>query len=68
MINIQPKKWQSNGSFCQMLLKNEYAKRDSKGAIKPILSEGLVIYMYEAYRAGFSEGISEGKHQERLTQ
>ena len=44
------KKWQNDPDFCALLIALEYAKEGKKGRVEPILSEGLVIYMWEAFR------------------
>jgi hypothetical protein len=47
-------KWQYHKPFVKWLLKMQYAEmKDDK--ISPFISPGLVLYMYEAYLAGFKE-------------
>ena len=54
-------KWRYNKPFVDWLLKMQYAEmKDEK--VHPFVSPGLVLYMYEAYHAGFKQrGLEDGK-------
>ena len=45
-------KWQYDKPFVAWLVEQQYAERKD-GRVIPITTLGLVLYMYEAYRAGF---------------
>ena len=45
-------KWQYDKPFVEWLLKQKYAERKD-GKVVPHTTLGLVLYMHEAYRAGF---------------
>ena len=48
-------RWQDDPGFCSWLIAAEYA-RDEGGTVKPYLSGGVVLYMYEAYQQGKARG------------
>ena len=53
-------KWQYDKSFTDWLISKNYAEIKD-GKVQPHTTLGLVLYMYEAYRAGFSRrGESHG--------
>ena len=51
-----PKRWQKDEAFVLWMLGQEYAIRAAKGAIQSHVSEGVAIYMWEAWRAGRAQG------------
>ena len=44
-------KWQDDTGFIQWLSDMKYIEKEA-GKLKPILSNGLYLYMYEAYNQG----------------
>ena len=47
-------KWQYDKPFIDWLISKDYAgMKDEK--VQPYLTLGLVLYMHEAYRAGFKQ-------------
>ena len=48
---MSEKKWQDDENFIQWLLAMKYIEKE-KGKLKPMLSNGLYLYMYEAYSEG----------------
>ena len=58
---LDAKKWQQDGAFCQELIKKEYAKRNKKGGLDPVVSDGLIIYMWEMFKAGIMHEKNMGE-------
>ena len=58
---MKNKKWQQDGAFCQELIKKEYAKRNKKGGLDPVVSDGLIIYMWEMFKAGIMHEKTMGE-------
>lgn len=48
---MKNKKWKEDSDFISWLLKMEYVRRE-KGEIQTVLSDGLYLYMYEAFNQG----------------
>lgn len=44
-------RWQDDIAFCDFLVKMSYASIDKNNRIKPAISAGLVIYMWETWQA-----------------
>tara|TARA_R100000458_G_C8115114_1_gene136343 strand:- start:267 stop:431 length:165 start_codon:yes stop_codon:yes gene_type:complete len=51
-------KWRYHKPFVNWLLKMQYAELQDDN-VKPFVSPGLVLYMYEAYQAGMKQGKQE---------
>ncbi len=49
-MNEKPTRWQDDRKFCEWLLSMRYAE-DGQKEIKPFLANGVVLFMYEAWRA-----------------
>jgi len=47
----ETKRWQKDGAFCRWLIDAGYAYYDEKSNFKTHISDGLVIYMWEAWKA-----------------
>ena len=47
----QPKRWQDDAGFVTWLLDVQYAE-EAENKVKPFVSLGMVLYMYEAYSKG----------------
>lgn len=58
-IKNMSKKWRQNGSFCRWLIKKQYARYDDDGKFVSSVSEGVALYMWEAYRAGVMDTKKE---------
>jgi len=52
----EPKRWQKDGLFVDWLISMAYASLDAKGRPQATVSEGLAIYMWEAWKAGRAQG------------
>jgi hypothetical protein len=50
-VRQQPKRWQDDSGFVNWLLDVRYAE-EAENKIKPFVSLGMVLYMYEAYSKG----------------
>lgn len=54
-------RWQNDAGFVAWLLRCRYAEVDN-GKVRPFLSDGLVLYCFEAFLEGRRTGaIHEGK-------
>ncbi len=53
---MSEKKWRDDSGFCEWLASAEYVER-KKHKIKNVISEGLAIYMWEAWKAS-REGMT----------
>jgi hypothetical protein len=49
-MNEQTIRWQEDEKFCKWLLSKRYAEKGQKG-IRPFLTNGVVLFMYEAWCA-----------------
>ena len=58
MSNSSQMKWRYHKPFVNWLLKMQYAELQDDN-VKPFVSPGLVLYMYEAYQAGMKQGKQE---------
>lgn len=47
-----PKRWQADHAFVLWMVQMQYATRTEKGEPRSLVSEGVAIYMWEAWRAG----------------
>lgn len=50
-------RWQDDEIFCAWLTEHRYAVQTDKG-LRPNLSQGAILYMYESYQAG--RGLADG--------
>lgn len=54
-------RWQNDAQFVDWLVSSEYAAR-RQGKVVPYISDGLVIYCWEAFLAGRQAALAaEGK-------
>ena len=52
--------WKSDKAFVDWLLSTGYAVDSDKG-VKPFLTLGVILYMFEAYGEGFNVGVQGGR-------
>jgi hypothetical protein len=54
------KKWRDDKRFVEWLLTMKYIQKE-KGKLKSVLSDGLYLYMYEAYSQGKNPPMTVSK-------
>ena len=57
--------WKSDKAFVDWLLSTGYVIDSEKG-IKPFLTLGVILYMFEAYVEGFNIGFQGGREAAEL--
>ncbi len=51
------KRWRDDQDFCEWMIATRYGRK-TEGAVTPSLSDGAVLYMWEAFQAGKSLSAS----------
>lgn len=58
------KTWKNDGAFCRWIIAKQYAEFKN-GKISPYMTEGQVIYMWEAWKGGVDDEKRETRARRR---